>query len=86
MNINRDFIRNLFLVRERIPHVIPCDAMGSGMLTGNGSLVCGSHAPANKPWRWLEIYLGKKKHTFMVLINIISLLALHCTTCFYHEC
>lgn len=41
---------------------IPCDAIGSGMSTGNGSLVWGSQAPANKPWRWLVIYLTKNAH------------------------
>lgn len=45
--------------------------MGSGISTGNGSLVCGSQAPANKPWRWLEIYLGENEYKFISYNNSI---------------
>ena len=60
------FLKWKFCLKKQVLFIIftwsiPCDWFGSGISTGRGSFVCGSQAPANKPWRWLEMYLRKKK-------------------------
>ena len=58
---------------------IPREAIGSGTSTGNGSLVWGSQAPANKPCRWLVIYL---KRNIQVMICEIYWITTFTTCCF----
>ena len=41
---------------------LPCEAVGIGLITGNGCTSRFSHAPANRLARWFDRYLVQNKY------------------------